>query len=341
MSDHPHDPDQPDAAQGLPQEACRGTSAADTTSPPTGDPASTLPSTDIPATSDAARATPSGSGAAGPAVADGQPAAAESSIGVQPGSADATSGTETPEDVSAADAPSVDPTAPDAAANEQPPAATHPAPIREPGEAELRLAEAMVFSSTDPVPARALAQVMPDDVDPAAVVEALRARYAGRGVELVDVAGGVQFRTAADLAPALRKVISVPRRLTRVAMETLAIIAYHQPVTRPEIEQLRGTSLSQQTLDALLEAKLVAPAGRLEGPGRPTLWATTPEFLTAFGLQDLRALPRREDLFVEPPRPTAAPPAPDPAANDAEEAVGGTMQKNDDRDPVSPAPASC
>jgi segregation and condensation protein B len=117
---------------------------------------------------------------------------------------------------------------------------------------------------------------------------------------LVRVAGGVQFRTAADLAPRLRKVIELPRRLPRAAMETLAIVAYHQPVTRPEIEEIRGASLSQQTLDALLDAGLIAPRGRRETPGRPTLWGTTPAFLTQFGLADLRALPRREDLLVEP-----------------------------------------
>jgi len=118
----------------------------------------------------------------------------------------------------------------------------------------------------------------------------------------------VQFRTALDLAPALRKVRDVPRRLPRVAMETLAIIAYHQPVSRPEIEQLRGTALSQQTLDALLEANLVEPKGRRESPGRPTLWGTTPQFLAQFGLKDLRDLPRREDLLVEPPQPHLPPP---------------------------------
>jgi segregation and condensation protein B len=83
-------------------------------------------------------------------------------------------------------------------------------------------------------------------------------------------------------------------------METLAIIAYHQPVTRPEIEEMRGTSLSQQTMDALLEAGLIAAGGRREVPGRPTLWGTTPAFLAQFGLRDLRDLPKREDLLVEP-----------------------------------------
>ncbi len=121
-------------------------------------------------------------------------------------------------------------------------------------------------------------------------------RYAGRGVELAEVAGGLQFRTAPDLAPRLTRVIEVPRRLPRVAMETLAIIAYRQPVTRGEIEEVRGTALSQNTLDALLEAELIAPRGRKESPGRPTLWGTTPNFLAKFGLNSLSDLPRRDDL---------------------------------------------
>ncbi len=174
-------------------------------------------------------------------------------------------------------------------------------------EAALRLAEAMVFASAVPVTPRALAQLLPEDADVDAVLAALRARYAGRGVELVEVGGGVQFRTAPDLAPKLRRVVEVPRRLPRAAMETLAVIAYHQPVTRPEIEDIRGASLSQQTLDALLEAGLVEPRGRRESPGRPTLWGTTPAFLAQFGLADLRALPRREDLLIEAPSPVAPP----------------------------------
>jgi segregation and condensation protein B len=169
-----------------------------------------------------------------------------------------------------------------------------------PDEDSLRLAEALVFASSAPVAPRALAQLLPDTVDAEAVIAALTARYAGRGVELIRVAGGVQFRSAPDLAPRLRKVVELPRRLPRAAMETLAIVAYHQPVTRPEIEEIRGASLSQQTLDALLDAGLIAPKGRRETPGRPTLWGTTPAFLAQFGLADLRALPRREDLLVEP-----------------------------------------
>ena len=181
----------------------------------------------------------------------------------------------------------------------------------EPDEDCLRLAEALVFASATPVTPRALSQLLPEAADADAVIAALRTRYAGRGVELAEAGGGIQFRTAPDLAPRLRKVIQVPRRLPRVAMETLAIVAYHQPCTRAEIEEIRGTSLSQQTLDALLEANLVAPKGRREVPGRPTLWGTTPQFLAQFGLKDIRDLPQRGDLLLEPPRPSgvsAAPP---------------------------------
>src|SRR5579863_1976035 len=167
----------------------------------------------------------------------------------------------------------------------------------------LRIAEALVFASAEPVGARALSQLLPEELDADTVLAALRERYAGRGVELVDAGGGVQFRTAPDLAPLLRKVIQVPRRLPRVALETLAIIAYHQPVTRPEIEDLRGTSLAQQTLDVLLENDLIVARGRKETPGRPTLWATTPKFLEYFGLRDIRELPRRQDLLLETIRP--------------------------------------
>lgn len=188
------------------------------------------------------------------------------------------------------------------------PQATQPTPAacREPDDDCLRLAEALVFSSAEPVTASGLARVLPDDIDPAAVLAMLRARYAGRGVELVDAGLGVMFRTALDLAPRLRKVIQSPRRLPRVALETLAIVAYHQPMTRPEIEHVRGVALSQQTLDALLELNLIAPMGRRESPGRPTLWGTTPEFLAHFGLKDLRELPRREDLLLEMPPPRVA-----------------------------------
>ncbi len=179
----------------------------------------------------------------------------------------------------------------------------------EPAPHALRLIEAAIFASREPVLRRTLAGLLPDDTDLDAAIAALRALYAGRGVELVEVGHGLQFRTAPDLAASLRKLVEVPRRLARAAMETLAIIAYHQPVTRSEIEDIRGASLSQQTFDQLLEASLITSRGRRESPGRPTLWGTTPSFLTQFNLTDLRDLPKREELLVDPL--PVAPPAPE------------------------------
>lgn len=170
----------------------------------------------------------------------------------------------------------------------------------------MRVAEAAVFAATQPVTARMLASLLPDGADVESVMSALARSYEGRGVNLVVVGGGWQFRTAPDLASALLKVIDVPRRLPRVAMESLAIIAYHQPCTRTEIEEIRGAALSQNTLDLLLENGLIMPRGRKETPGRPTLWATTPTFLGQFGLNDLRDLPKREDLLIDPNGPGLA-----------------------------------
>lgn len=171
--------------------------------------------------------------------------------------------------------------------------------------AALRLAEAVVFASAAPVPARVLAQLLPEGIAVEAVMEVLALSYAGHGVELVALAGGWQFRTAPDLAPKLRQVVRVPRRLPRAALETVAIIAYHQPITRGEIEALRGVALAQATLEALLEAGLISPAGQRESPGRPTLWRTTEAFLARFGLSDLRSLPRREEFLSEISAPAA------------------------------------
>lgn len=227
-----------------------------------------------------------------------------------------------------------------------PPAAAPPPAEPQDPEANLRLAEAMIFAAAAPVTARALTQALPDGADADAVLAALQARYAGRGVELAQVAGGWQFRTAADLAPRLRRVVQVPRRLPRVAMETLAIIAYHQPVTRPEIEELRGAALGQGTLDQLLEANLVQPRGRKETPGRPTLWGTTPAFLSQFGLQELRDLPRREELLVEPPSllsPDSPPDLPPDLPPDSPAPAPPAAPPSSDEDPapVPPTSVSC
>lgn len=166
----------------------------------------------------------------------------------------------------------------------------------------VRLAEALIFASGEPVGDAALARALPETVEVEPVLAVLQAQYAGRGVELVEAGGGWMFRTAPDLAPLLTRTIQQKRRLPRAAMETLAVIAYHQPVTRTEIETIRGATLGQGVVEALLESGLIEPRGRKEVPGRPTLWATTAAFLAQFGLRDLRDLPRREDLLSEESR---------------------------------------
>jgi segregation and condensation protein B len=155
----------------------------------------------------------------------------------------------------------------------------------------LRLAEAFVFASAEPVTWKALRPLLPDHLDPTEVLEDLQRHCADRGVILVEIGGAWTFRTAPDLAPKLQPALTETRRLPRVAMETLVIIALHQPITRAEIEQIRGVSLSQLSMDVLLETGLIQPWGRREAPGRPTLWVTTPRFLAQFGLRSLRDLP--------------------------------------------------
>jgi segregation and condensation protein B len=189
---------------------------------------------------------------------------------------------------------SAPPEEPPEAREEAPVATTEVAFVATP--AAVRLAEALLFASDRPVTPARLQQVLPEGQDAGAVLEALRGVLEGRGVVLAEVAGGFALRTAPDLAPALTRVVEVPRRLPRVAMETLAVIAWHQPVTRAEVEEIRGAGLSQATLEALLEHGLIAPKGHKEVPGRPTLWGTTPRFLEQFGLSSLRDLPKREDL---------------------------------------------
>ncbi|WP_137176884.1 SMC-Scp complex subunit ScpB [Roseomonas sp. AR75] len=185
----------------------------------------------------------------------------------------------------------------DAAPPEEPAAAAEQAAPPEPATPEaVRLAEALLFASDRPVTPQRLQQVLPEGQAAATVLAALGEALHGRGVVLAEVAGGWALRTAPDLAPALTRVVEVPRRLPRVAMETLAVIAWHQPVTRAEVEEIRGAGLSQATLEALLEHGLIAPKGHKEVPGRPTLWGTTPRFLEQFGLASIKDLPKREEL---------------------------------------------
>lgn len=183
--------------------------------------------------------------------------------------------------------------------------------------AAVRLAEALVYASDKPVTPAMLGAILPEGLTAGIVMAALAEACEGRGVVLAEVAGGWAFRTAPDLAQRLTKVVQAPRRLPRAAMEALSIIAYHQPCTRGEIEEIRGAALAQTTLEALLELGLVAPRGRREVPGRPTLWGTTPKFLEQFSLRALSDLPRKEELVTAetgPPLPLqgARPEEPEP-----------------------------
>ena len=160
----------------------------------------------------------------------------------------------------------------------------------------LRAVEACLFAAEEPLGAAEVALHVGPGVDVAAALAELQGHYAGRGVELVERGGRWHFQTAADLAYILRREREESRRLSRAAVETLAIIAYHEPVSRAEIEAIRGVQISKGTLDVLMEAGWVRPAGRREVPGRPLTYATTAGFLTHFGLESRRDLPGIEDL---------------------------------------------
>jgi segregation and condensation protein B len=161
---------------------------------------------------------------------------------------------------------------------------------------QLRLLEALLFAAPAPLGAEDLARRLGDEADVAALLQELALLYAGRGVNLVRLAGGWTFRTAPDLASELTSERIVSRKLSRAAVETLAIIAYHQPATRTEIEVIRGVALARGTLDRLMELGWVRPLGRRDSPGRPLNWATTPAFLAHFGLDGLDALPGIDEL---------------------------------------------
>jgi segregation and condensation protein B len=160
----------------------------------------------------------------------------------------------------------------------------------------LRMAEAILFAASAPLDDKALASSLPEGADMAAVLDELARIYESRGVNLVKVAGKWQFRTAPDLAFLLRKEQPEQKRLSRAAIETLAIIAYHQPVTRAEIEDIRGVALSKGTLDALMEVGWVKIRGRKRTPGRPVTYGTTEAFLVHFGLENVSHLPGMDEL---------------------------------------------
>jgi segregation and condensation protein B len=161
---------------------------------------------------------------------------------------------------------------------------------------ELRLLEALLFASAEPLDQSALAKRMPDGVDVKAALLQLQADYAHRGVNLVRVAGKWTFRTAGDLAWLMTRESTETRKLSRAAIEMLAIIAYHQPVTRAEIEDIRGVVTSKGTLDVLLETGWIRPRGRRKTPGRPLTFGTTEAFLAQFSLETLGDLPGLEEL---------------------------------------------
>ena len=158
-----------------------------------------------------------------------------------------------------------------------------------------RAVEAALFASAEPLTIdEIIAYVGEGEVEIA--LGQLAAHYEGHGIELVERGGRWHFQTAPDLAHLLRRTREEPRRLSRAATETLAIVAYHEPVSRAEIEAIRGVQISKGTLDVLMEASWVKTAGRRESPGRPLLYATTPEFLSHFGLSSRRDLPGIDDL---------------------------------------------
>ena len=160
----------------------------------------------------------------------------------------------------------------------------------------LRLLEAILFATTEPMAEKTLAQRLPAGADIAGLLQELAGLYANRGVHLMQLGDRWAFRTAPDLGERLQTETVVTRKLSRAAIETLAIIAYHQPVTRAEVEEIRGVALFRGTLDTLLEANWIRPKGRRQTPGRPVTWVTTDAFLDHFGLESREALPGIEEL---------------------------------------------
>ena len=159
-----------------------------------------------------------------------------------------------------------------------------------------RIVEAILFAAEEPLSVAAIAAHAGEGIDVRAALKALVEDYAGRGIEPVERGGRWHFQTAPDLAHVLRREREEPRRLSRAAVETLAIIAYHEPVSRAEIEAVRGVQTSKGTIDVLMEAGWIRPAGRREVPGRPIVYATTADFLDHFGLANRRDLPGIDDL---------------------------------------------
>jgi segregation and condensation protein B len=191
---------------------------------------------------------------------------------------------------------------------------------------ELRLLEAMLFASAEPLDEAALAARLPSGIDVGAALARLQQDYSARGVNLVRIGGKWTFRTASDLSWLLSKETVETRKLSRAAIETLAIIAYHQPVTHAEIEEIRGVSTSKGSVDVLLQTSWIRPRGRRKAPGRPVTYGTTDLFLSHFGLDALDSLPGLDELKGAglldgrlPPGFAVPAPSDDPALREDEE----------------------
>lgn len=163
----------------------------------------------------------------------------------------------------------------------------------------LRRAEAVLFAAGQPMSAAQIAEILPPDIEPATVLMELKRTYAGRGIRLVEVAGKWRFQTAEDLSFLFVEERHVQKKLTQASLETLSIIAYGQPVTRAEIEAVRGVAVSKGTIDGLLETGWIKIKGRRKTPGRPVTFGTTDTFLEHFGLEDLTVLPGKAELEAD------------------------------------------
>ena len=190
----------------------------------------------------------------------------------------------------------------------------------------LRLLEALLFAAAVPLDEKTLGARLPEDVDLKASLRALQSEYSTRGVNLVRIGSKWAFRTAGDLSWLLTKEAVVPKKLSRAAVETLAVIAYHQPVTRAEVEEIRGVVMSKGTFDVLMETGWIKPRGRRKVPGRPITYGTSEEFLSHFGLEQLGDLPGLEELKGSglldqrlPPGFGVPVPSDDPALRDDED----------------------
>jgi segregation and condensation protein B len=201
-----------------------------------------------------------------------------------------------------------------------------PDPDKDERPEEVRLLEALLFASKEPLDEKTLNARLPAGADLKSALDILQREYASRGVNLVKVGGKWAFRTASDLGWLLTREAVQPRKLSRAAIETLAIIAYHQPVTRAEIEDVRGVSMSKGTIDVLLETGWIRPRGRRKVPGRPITYGTSEAFVSHFGLEQLSDLPGLDELKGSglldgrlPPGFSVPMPSDDPALRDDED----------------------